>query len=94
MSNEQQQPPGTSEVGVYVGYLPAMGWCSSFGLWTALSYLPWPWAQALFTGAAATSFLCACVEVARMVVHGCTTAAAMKRMFDAERDAFASARGA
>ncbi|KKL45578.1 hypothetical protein LCGC14_2354200 [marine sediment metagenome] len=93
MSNEQKQPAGISEPGVYVGYLPAMGWCVCFGLWTALSFLPWPYTQALFTGAAATSLLCAFVEVARMVVHGQTTAAAMKRMFDAEREAFANARG-
>ena len=93
MSNDQKQSAGTSEPGVFLGYLPAQGWSVTFGMCTALSFLPWPAAQAFFIGAAATSLLCASVEVARMVVHGQTTAAAMKRMFDAEREAFANAKG-
>ena len=81
MSDEQKQPAGASEPGVYVGYLPAGGWAMLFGIFTACTYSPWPWVPALATGGAATSLLLVLVECCRMVVHGQTTAAAMTTLF-------------
>ncbi len=88
MSDEQQQPARIAEPGVYVGYLPAGGWAMVFGIFTACTYSSWPYVPVLATGAAAASLLMVLVESCRMVVHGYTTGAAMKRMFDAEREAF------
>ncbi len=92
--NEKIAEPagGISEPGVYVGYLPAAVWAMFFGIFTACTYSSWPWVPVLATGAAAASLLMVLVESCRMVDNGYTTGAAMKRMFDSEREAFAKWR--
>lgn len=81
MSNEQKQPGGISEPGIYVGYLPAMGWAMLFGIFTLGMYSSWAWVMELCTSAAAVSLLIVAIECCRMVVHGQTTAAAMTTLF-------------